>query len=74
MTTTIYTDTEARQKLDDVLNEARSSGEVRIKRSDGEEFVIRPISASRSPLDVPGIPTDLTADEIVRAVREGRDR
>ncbi len=37
-------------------------------------YVIRPESPSRSPLDVPGIKLNLTADEIVKIVREGRER
>ena len=46
----------------------------RIKRSDGQEFIVRP--AARSPLDVGSVTIDppLTADEIVAAVRAGRER
>ena len=29
---------------------------------------------TKSPLDVPGIDTDVTAQEIVEAIREGRER
>lgn len=69
-----YTYSEARQNLSSVLNQAEQDGEVRIIRKSGKIFVIRPESPSRSPLDVPGIKLNLTADEIVEIVREGRER
>lgn len=70
----VYTYSEARQNLAGVLEEARRKGTVRIKRRDGQEFVITPTKAKRSPLDVRGVRLNLTAAEIVRAVREGRER
>ena len=57
-----------------MLDEAREGGEVRIKRRDGSEFSLRPVSGTTSPLDVPGIDTDLSRDEIVAAIRERRER
>ena len=71
---TVFTDLEVQTQLSRVLDQARAQGEVRIKRGDGEEFVLRP--ASRSPLDVGSIKLDppITAEEIVRFVREGRER
>jgi prevent-host-death family protein len=69
-----YTYSEARQNLASVLDQAEQDGEVRIIRKSGKIFVIRPDSPSRSPLDVPGIQLNLTADEIVNIVREGRAR
>lgn len=52
---TIYTYSEARQKLAALLEQAQSEGEVRIKRRDGQEFIVVPVSAKGSPLDVEGI-------------------
>lgn len=52
----------------------RREGGGRIKAADGQEFSVRPVSQARSPLDVPGVDLDLSADEIVQAVREGRAR
>ncbi len=69
-----YTYSEARQNLSSVLDQAQKEGEVRVIRKNGQVFVIRPEKQSKSPLDVPGVKTDLTADEIVRIVREGRER
>lgn len=44
------------------------------RKREGQEFVITPAKARRSPLDVRGVQLNLTAAEIVRAVREGRKR
>lgn len=70
----VYTYTEARQKLAALLDRAIREGEVRIKRKDGSEFVLRSVPKATSPLAVTGVPLDLTADEIVQAVRESRER
>jgi len=71
---TTYTFSEARQKLSSVLEKARTQGEVLIKRKDGSIFVVKPMSSKRSPLDVAGINTNLSAKEIVDIVREIRER
>jgi len=71
---TVFTYSEARQKLASLLDRAKVEGEVRIKRKDGQVFVIKPLRESGSPLDVPGVDLDLTAAEIVEFVREGRRR
>ena len=70
----VYTYSEARQKLAALLDEARRKGAVRIRRRDGQEFVLRPIEPDGSPLDVEGLNLDWSRDEIVAAVREGRER
>ena len=70
----VYTYSEARQNLAELLEEARRKGTVHVKRRDGQEFVITPAKAKGSPLDVSGVRLNLTATEIVRAVREGRER
>jgi hypothetical protein len=70
----VYTYSEARQKLSDVLDRAKVEGEVRIKRRDGGEFVVRPAQRRGSPLDVEGVDTDVTAEDIVDVVRELRER
>ena len=70
--TTVYTYTEARQNLATLLDKAAAEGEVRIKRRDGQVFVIRLETSQKSPLDVGGIDLDLSAEEIVAFVAEGR--
>jgi len=69
-----YKFSEARQNLAALLDEAASTGEVRISRRDGRSFVLRPVRTKRSPLDVPGIDSSLSREEIVKTVREGRRR
>ena len=71
---TVYTYSEARQRLASVLDEAERDGSVRIRRRDGREFELVPIRQTASPFDVDGADLDLTADEIVSAIREGRER
>lgn len=70
----VYTYSEARRKLSDLLNQASKEGEVRIRRKDGEEYVVRPRRDKGSPLDVPAVEADVSAEEIVAAVRESRER
>lgn len=68
----VYTYSEARQNLATLLEQARREGSVRIRRRDGQSFVLKPETAAGSPLDVEGIDLNLTKDEIVDFVREGR--
>lgn len=69
----VYTYSEARQRLADVLNIARNE-EVIIKRRGGETFSIVFRKSTKSPFDVPGIKTKATTKDIIAAVRESRDR
>jgi len=68
----VYTYTEARQNLASLLDRAVREGEVRVRRRDGQTFVIKPEQAVGSPLDVEGVDLDITAVEIVQFVRESR--
>jgi len=68
----VYTYSEARRKLASLLDQAISEGEVRIRRRDGQSFVIRPERKEGSPLDVEGIDLDITTDEILEFIQEGR--
>jgi len=67
-----FTYSEARQRLAALLERARREGAVRIRRKDGQVFVLRPEPTAGSPLDVPGIGARLSRDEILDAIREGR--
>ena len=69
----VYTYSEARQRLSDVLNIARSE-EVIIKRRGGETFSIIYKKNKKSPFDVPGIQTKASTKDILAAVRESRER
>jgi PHD/YefM family antitoxin component YafN of YafNO toxin-antitoxin module len=76
----VYTYTEARQKLADLLDRAGEEGEVVVRRRDGREYIIQPRRAEASPLDVldvldiEPVEADLSREEIVQAVRESRER
>jgi len=69
----VYTYSEARQKLSEVLDIARSE-EVIIKRRGGETFTLVFKKSPKSPFDVPGIKTKATTKDIIDAVRESRAR
>ena len=71
---TVYTYSQARQRLSAVLDEAERDGSVRIRRRDGREFELAPVRRPSSPFDIKGAGLDLTADEIVAAIRESRER
>lgn len=68
----IYTYSEARQKLASVLDEAESKGKVLIQRKDGRTFALVPEQIPTSPLDVPSIKTDISTEELISVIREGR--
>ena len=65
-----YTYTEARQKLASLLEQAATYGEVRIKRRDGQVFVIKPEKRKGSPLAVKGIKLGLRREEILQSIEE----
>jgi len=65
---------EAQENLSVLLERAYEQGEVRIKRADGQVFVLKPERKKHSALDVVGIDLDVSTEEIVAFVREGRER
>ncbi|MBA2124437.1 prevent-host-death protein [bacterium Unc6] len=70
----IYTYSQAREKLTDILEESKSE-EVVIRRRKGDMFSIAPKTRScRSPFDVPGLSKSITRREILKAIRESRKR
>ncbi len=70
--TKVYTYSEARQNLASLLDQATQEGKVRVRRKDGQIFVIRPETRTGSPLDVEGVDLGMTAAEIVQFIHEGR--
>lgn len=70
---TVYTLTEAEDKLATILEKATSEGEVQIRSDGGRLFVIKPDSR-RSPLDVEGVDVNISKEEIVSIIRECRER
>jgi antitoxin Phd len=69
----MYNYSKARQSLATLLEQAAKEGEVKIRRKDGQVFVIRPEPRKDSPLDVEGISLHISSDEVVQIVREGRE-
>ena len=67
-----FTYSEARQQLATLLEKARREGAVRIRRRDGQVFVLRPEQRTGSPLDVPSLKLRISREDILAAVREGR--
>ena len=70
----VYTYSEARQKLAQVLEQVETSGKVLIRRKDGRTFALVPEKNISSPLNVPSIKADISTQEIVELIREGRGR
>ena len=68
----IYTETQ--ENLSALLERASDEGEVRIKRTNGQVFILKPESAKRSALDIAGIDLGISTKEIVEFIREGRER
>jgi len=69
----VFTYSEARKKLAEVLDLAKEN-EVLIKRRNGEIFCLSEVRRGSSPLDIPGLSVDVTTNDLVAAVREGRER
>jgi len=69
-----YTYSEARQRLARLLDQAWREGRVQIRRKDGSVFVLQPATSDRSPLDVPGIRSELKPGELVKLLRSERAR
>ena len=67
-----FTAGEARQRFASLLERARRDGGVRIRRKDGQLFVLRPEAQAGSPLDVPAIRARVSRSDLLDAVREGR--
>lgn len=65
---------ETQENLSVLLERASEQGEVRIQRKNGQVFVLKPENKKRFALDVAGIDLGISTEEIVRFVREGRDK
>jgi PHD/YefM family antitoxin component YafN of YafNO toxin-antitoxin module len=69
---TVYTYSSARQNFATILDQALQEGQVKIKRKDGQVFVIQPEKQLSSPFAVESIELGVTTAEIVEFVRESR--
>ena len=70
----MQTYTETQENLSVLLERASDEGEVRIKRTNGQIFILKPERTKRSALDIAGIDLGVSTKEIVEVVREGRER
>ncbi len=69
-----YTYSQARERLANILEEAKKE-EIVIRRRKGDMFSILPKTpSSRSPFDVPGLSKKISRKEILEAIRESRER
>jgi prevent-host-death family protein len=69
-----YSFTEARQNFASILDEAKKTGVVCIKKKNGESFYIKPVISKKSPLDIKGVNLGISSSDIVDIVRSGRER
>ena len=67
-----YSFSEVKQNINSIFEQAIIDGAVQIKGEDSQIFMLTPVAAKKSPLDVAGVALDLTADEIVDFIHEGR--
>jgi hypothetical protein len=68
-----FTYSEARQRLAAVLDAAQEE-EVLIKRRGGATFSLTCRTEPSSPFDVPGVKTQASTRDILKAIKESRSR
>lgn len=69
----VYTYSSARQNLATVLDQAKKTGRVIIKRRDGSLFSLVPEEKPISPLDVEGLNSGIKRQELLDIIRESRE-
>ncbi len=69
----VYTYSQARQNLAEVLNQSKD-GEVIIRRRGGDSFVVVPKPREGSPFNVLGEKTRATTADVLEAVKESRSK
>ena len=69
----VYTYSQARQNLAEVLNQSKEE-QVIIRRRGGDSFAILPRPREGSPFDVRGVKTGATTSDILAAVKESRSK
>jgi prevent-host-death family protein len=69
----VYTYSQARQNLAEVLNQSKDESVI-IRRRSGDSFAVVPKPREGSPFDVPGVKTAARTSDILAAVRESRSK
>jgi antitoxin (DNA-binding transcriptional repressor) of toxin-antitoxin stability system len=70
----VFTYSEARQNLAQLLDKVARGERIRIRRKDGQLFDLKTARENASPLDVEGMDLGVSSEEIVGIVRESRSR
>ena len=70
----MYTSTDARQKLEQLLEEAKDRQEVMITNANGDVFLLRLLTRRSVRERVPHVQIGLTREEIMDYIREIRER
>ena len=70
----VFTDMEAQQNFETMLDKAKKTGKILISRKDGSQFMVTPYRQKKSPLDVGGIDLKPDLNEITSIIREIRER
>ncbi len=68
----VYNLAETQQNLAFIFAQAVLEGSVQITGENGQVFMLTPLKAKKSPLDIKSIRLNLNTDEIVSFVHEGR--
>lgn len=68
----VYNLVETQQNLAFIFAQAALDGGVQITGENGQVFMLTPLKAKKSPLDINSISLNLTTDEIVNFIHEGR--
>ena len=68
----MFTYSEASDDLASLLEIAQRDGSVGIRHKDGKSYMLQPLELEGSPLDVGSVDIDITTEEIVQIIREGR--
>jgi hypothetical protein len=68
----VYSLTETQQNLTFIFAQAVLEGSVQITGENGQVFMLTPLKAKKSPLDIKSVPLNLSTDEIVSFIHEGR--
>jgi hypothetical protein len=68
-----YTSTQARQNWSSVIKKVLEDGEVFITLRNNTKLVLKIDKGDKSPLDIPGINTKATMQDVIDSVRESRE-
>jgi hypothetical protein len=68
----VFSLSEASTQLSVVLDLAQSEGEVRVSLNDGRTFSIQPVQRKKSPLDMSGVDSNFTVEDILGFIHESR--